>query len=565
MSNQLARDVNRADPAWGPIASNTSDGLMAAADKAQMVGVLPSGTSDDAPRLSAILLAAAAIGMRVYMAGGAWTVNTPIAVPSNTYLDISANAVIQSTMANTGPGGFANSIFFATATAVGVTLALSVDAVYGSNQIVTATNPAAAGIAKGSSILLGYATGGNQAQTATVTNITGAGPYTLTIDEEILFSYWTVANTARIAVYTPPKNIHINGNHCRVFGTGDRVVELAFARYCLVENVVVDQTLGGGVDGFLNIQFSFDIGSRDCTFYRCRADGGSGTLSGVLGTMGFAMEGGNRVSIRDCEAQNFGTSNASGFGVLDSLNGTLDNCTARNCFQGIYIGANDSNGTDGSRGINVIAPTTLNCSSNAIRHDKTSTATITGWYDWGSVQSFAMPVGGAAVIQGFYWRSKTTGTYNGFTGIGGDLSLWGGTIDLTRTDASTHSVGDVGSGLTGTIRLDNARTIAGQFGLFLEDASAHRIILGRGVDFSSATTPFRLGSTSKLNCGQVAMTGSNVTVTKVVCTAKDTIVFTQLTGAVSTVPTMVSIGADTFTALGPNTTTWAWNVMPSIV
>ncbi len=189
MGNQVARDINISPP-WGPIATRTADGLMPAADKGQMVGLQPSGGADDAPAISAALAVAATNGDRVFMAGGNWTVATPIAVPSNTRLDISTNAVIKSTMANTGSGGFTNSIFFATATAVGSTLALSADAVYGSNQVVTAANPSTVGIAKGTTIALGYAVGGNQLQTATVLGITGSGPYTLTLDEEILFDWY---------------------------------------------------------------------------------------------------------------------------------------------------------------------------------------------------------------------------------------------------------------------------------------------------------------------------------------------------------------------------------------
>lgn len=548
----------------------TAQSLIARRPVTDFVIYQPIPGADDGAGISAALIRAA--GKRLVIQPSRTTstiaIATPIQVPSKSDIWIDSSCVFASTMANTGPGGFTNSVFFATKTGVSATIALSADAVFGTNTLVVATNPATIGVAKGSRIALQYSLGGNQLQTFTVLSVTGTGPYTLTLDDNTLFPYWTVANGANIYTYTPPLQIRIWGNQAKIYGTGDRACEFAFARDVKVDGLVVDHTLGPAINGFREIQFSWDVGCADCVGTNCRADGGSGYLSGQTGHAGFAIEGSNRCTWRDCESANFGQAApaGSGFSIFDSLNSTLDNPSAINCFQGYYIGSNDANGTAGSRGINLIAPAAVNNSSIGIFVDKQSSVTATGWYDWGNASSLNMPVAGSVVVvQGFFWTAKPVGSWTGFSGTAGDLTLWGGTVDLTRTDATNKNFCDLGSGLTGTFRLDFVRTIAGQNGLYMEDATAHRVIRGFACDFSSCSAnPIRKGSTSKTNFGTLTANGITNVVVTAACTAQDTVMVTQTSGVPTTGLELVSIGADTFTVVGlaGNTNTYKWWIVP---
>jgi hypothetical protein len=524
-----------------------------------LVGRPLGSGADDGPQLTSLL--SLANGKKVYLSPGLYTVATPIVVPSNTNLELDPNVVIQSTMANTGVGGFTNSVFFATKSNVGATNNLTADAVQGSNTIsVTSSVPV------GSTIMIGYTVGGNQQQQATVLATSGSGPFVLTLDEEILFPYWTVANGAYVYTFTGPQKIRIMGNGARVWGTGDRVCEIAFCRDVHVDGIVCDQRLNTGTNGFLNIQFSFDIGGRDCGFTRCRADGGSGILSGTVGLVGFALEGTSRGYIHDCVAQNFATASAYGLGFLDTRNCSVVGHTSRNCVTGVYVGSNDSHGTSGSQDLDIEILQTQNCSSVGVSFDKTSTVRIRGWTDTGSSASCTQ-LGGAAVAQisQFTWKAPATGAYNGFLSIFGEMILVDGLVDMTSA-SGVKTICDWGSGAAGTLRMDRVRTVAGNYGLYLEDGIAQRVILGDMCDFSSvATAPIRKGTLSKLNFGQLTANGTSTVAVTAACTSKDSVVLTQASGTPLGVLVLSGgqCGADTFSVIGlaGDTATYNWRIV----
>ncbi len=207
---------------------------------------------------------------------------------------------------------------------------------------------------------------------------------------------------------------------------------------------------------------------------------------------------------------------------------------------------------------------TVDCGSVAYYHDNTSTATLTGWYDWASLTSLSMPVGGLCIVQGFQWRAKPVGAWTGFGGNAGDLTLWGGNVDLTRTDGTNKAFCDLGSALTGTLRIDNVKTVAGQFGLYMEDGVAHRVVRGPACDFSSCTTPIRKGTTSKTNFGTFTGNGTTPVNVTAACTAKDAVFIMPISGAPSGTMRCVA-GADTFaasTAAAADTAVYQWWVVP---
>lgn len=520
-----------------------------------VMSLSPLGSAaDDSPRFALALIAAAQTGTIVFMMGGLWTWATPCTVPSYVTIHASPDVVIHSTMANTGVGGFANSVFIATASGRGSQNALTADAVQGTNT-VNVTSP----IANHAVIALGRPAGGNQQQQATVVNVTNGG-LTLTLDEEILYSYFTVASSAYVYTYTPPQAIRIYGNGARVYGTGDRVCEFAFGRDIYVDDLVCDQTLGNGVDGFLNILFSLDIATRDSAYSNCRGDGGGGYLSGITAHAAFALESNNRTQLVHCEGENVTVSGGQCLGVYDSRNCEVISCAMRNALIGCYVGANDANGPDGSRGITFLGFKTQNCSVVGTEGDKTSQFKIIGHSSIGDASSVTQLAAATMEIQDFYWQAKVAGTYDGWTSIFGQLMLSNGTIDMTST-SGTKAVCDWGSGATGTLRLDNVITVSGTFGLYLEDGVAQRVIRGYAVDLSSCGTPYRKGSTSLLNFGTVIANGTTPVPVAAACTAKDSPLFTQANGTPTTnIALSGAVGANTFSIVGlaGNTNTYNW-------
>lgn len=472
----------------------------------------PNG-SGDGTRLSALM----ASGRSYVLLPGTYVIDVPINVSGMHDIAITCapGCIFKSTMANTGGGGFTNSVFYGTKTNVGASNNLAADAKIGSRTISVST---ITNIAVGSTICFAIQASGNIQQQATVTGISGSGPYTLSIDEEIVSSYFTTANSAYVYSYTPPYNIWIYGNGCKVYGTGDRVVEFAFARYVYVTGIYVDQTLGAVSNpGFLNIQMSYDIACRDVGFSRCRADGGADYLTSPIATCGFAFEGSNRFYLRDSEALGFTGGVGYGIALLDSRQGTVENAAARNCANGYFFGANDASGTEGSREITVVGGCTSGCTIGWA-FEKASEVYCYNSSSIGDATTLSQIGAGVIFFHGVDAKARPIGSYNFITNVVGDIYL-SGKVDLS-TGAGTTTVTDLSG--SGTIHISQFKTIGGTYGFYVEAGFTGKIIVGDDVDLTSTGTPlggtptaatwtfFQGGSASFSGSGTVGWTQAQV-------------------------------------------------------
>ena len=446
-------------------------------------GAKCDGATDDSAVIGSCLTATSGSGTCCFIPACAspYVVANPINLTSNTCIVSEPGAVIHSTMSNTGAGGFTHAVFFATQTGVGANNNLTSSASLGSHTISVTS-----AVSVGSTIALGVTTSGNLQQQATVTATSGSGPYTLTLDEEVMSNYFTTGAGAFVYTYTPPHNILLMGNGLKVWGTGDRVVEVAFARDVYVDRIITDPTLGPtGNAGFLNIQYSFDIAGRDVGFSRIRADGGSGYLTSPIGTVGIALEASNRGYIRDSESQNF---RAPGDAVmlLDARNSLLENVGTRNSSVGRYYGSNDSFGTEGSREITDVGGTST---GNAIgwEFDKASEVYVYNPSSIGDTNSLASIATATVFFRDVDAKAPASGAYNFLSNNGGHLYL-SGRLDLS-TGAGTTTISDWAGPSGGTLHLDHFRTIGGTYGFYIETtAGTPTISAGDDVDISSVGT-----------------------------------------------------------------------------
>lgn len=449
---------------------------------------------DDAPQIVAAAAAAVANQRRLVFSAGTYSIQTSCDLTGKTGLRVKADngVLFNSTLANTGAGGFANSIFKAKS-ALGAQNALTADVKRGAKQIVVT-----AVVAVGARILLACTNAAipNVAQAATVVAVGGAGNLTLTLDEEIEFAYFTVANGAYAAVVnTPTENMDFDLGGAKFYGTGDRVFEWAQgSRNILVKGAIVDHTLGAKVNGFLNTQYACDIGCRDCWFENCVADGGVGTLSGTTGTAGFAVEASLRCGARYCEAQNM-SGLGYGFAAFDSKICSWVGTDARNCVTGYYYGANDAAGTEGSevQGVDVKSS---GCSTVGHQFDKASIVRIAGLSSVADAKGFSNAAGSASVdLVDVRFVAPDAGAYNVFDAIVGEVRIENALFDLTAS-GGIKTICDWSSG-TGTLKISRSQMIAGTYGFYLEDGVAQKLLIGKDVDISTAATAaIRLGTTS---------------------------------------------------------------------
>jgi hypothetical protein len=160
-----------------------------------------------------------------------------------------------------------------------------------------------------------------------VKNVSGVGPYTLTLDRPLCEAW---PNGATVHGWTSiPRNIRIEGKGMRVTGTGDRYFEFGGTWDSEVSCVRIDAT--GGALGALSLAASWDIGCLRCKFVDCTLDSYGTNING-----GFAIESGEQCHIIRCSATNVGTgSSGAGFAIYDSWFCTTQDCAGSGGYYGI--------------------------------------------------------------------------------------------------------------------------------------------------------------------------------------------------------------------------------------
>jgi hypothetical protein len=205
------------------------------------------GGQDDWPRLmGTILPAAIALGQTVYMLPGLlgehWLCNTVVTVPNGANILVSSEAVIDGGPA-LGIGAYDAVFSLANAVTSGALTPLAVDVLYGQTSI---TSPVSFPV--GTNVFLSaMGAGANLGMQYTVAAVAGAGPFTLTFDRPVIFTGFTVANTASISeLITRTENIHIDGQNALITtASSGAIIALEIGYRCTVKNFRLEAVDGG--------------------------------------------------------------------------------------------------------------------------------------------------------------------------------------------------------------------------------------------------------------------------------------------------------------------------------
>src|SRR5882724_1595428 len=267
------------------------------------------GGQDDWPRLNAFVNSLA-YKKTVVMGPGTWLCKSPSTLLAGVSIRCAPGVTIISSMTPTGgPGGTARTVFFASADVQAtpphiISTTLAANTILGANTISTT-----ASFFVGDYIEIYNDNASNVAQNFKVLKVTGGGPYTVTLDAPILFPDAFLAAGSHVVTITPVSDINISGGGAIITGTGDRAIEIANGRNCLVKDFNITPTSGM----FTSIACSFDVGTVGCIFNNIQVDCGS-VAGGTVAAAGIAVESGYDVKLRYCRVIN-GT---IGFFIPDS-------------------------------------------------------------------------------------------------------------------------------------------------------------------------------------------------------------------------------------------------------
>lgn len=396
------------------------------------------GGADDWPRLNSILAAAAGVAP-VVMGPGIWNCATPGVVPSNTVLIGGPNVLIKSTLAFSG-GAVLNCIF---------------DTGRPTNTLRTTlaagNTPGASTISTNASLAVGTIIGihslfGSLLRWAyyTVKQVTGGGPFTLTLDRPVLNQY--ALNDEVYSVPSRANGIYIFGNGMRISGTGDTALQFWQAFDCHAFDVHIDSEFGALGD----FSAELDLGCNNCDFTRVWVDSSG---------LGIGMASAEACTFRDCRSEKT-LGGLGAFNIFDTQECTLDNCEGYGAGAGVIVGSNGNNG---------------GCQN-----------TLIGGKFWSNIQGIQVTAGSKNTVIDASVR------FNG-TGIIG--------INASGTPANIRVRGDVSSNTTRDINVDPSvipgftvepRTLL-YFGAGIVDAGGNTLALypGEGTDATFASGGIR--------------------------------------------------------------------------
>lgn len=238
---------------------------------------------DDGPNLQTMLDTWADSRKVSLVKGATYQIDTPVEVPSNTFLDLNGAAI------NTDIGLIGsplNSVFFNNI-AIAFNTTVSASTTPGTRTVTIA---ALGGFVVGSLIRLSK--GGLQSQTYTIVSIAGVGPFTITVERPILYQF-DAADVASLLT-SMPEDIIIEGGGALIAGTADRFIEFAGSRRCIIRNIRGEYS--GAANA--NIMFSYDVGGYDNVFENLECDGGAAMQLGI------SLESQEDSHILNCKAHN---------------------------------------------------------------------------------------------------------------------------------------------------------------------------------------------------------------------------------------------------------------------
>lgn len=502
--------------------------------------VVPTGVAaTDTTAIQAALDAASGKGP-VWLLSGTFAINAPILIPSRTVLVMNPATVLLSSIASTG-SPVDSPLRLALPVADGTAALLTSATVLGTRTLVVDTS-----IAAGKVVIFGDG-GANTLQQATVISVSGVGPYTLTIDEPIRFTF---AAGKSVIPYVLPTDIVVHGNGALLTGSGTNGIEMPKGRKVLVERMRI-------AGSFTNIVASWDLGCRDVEFRDLDVD-----ATGAI--VAISIESCVRAHLTRCKTRGETDPIGEGIWCTSAHGGVVRDCTATaHAVHGLLISGGDldmlvdggdfshnaSNGIllNGCTGVTVRGASihhngaglladagtiaeidgchfvgagpagtwTQNYGIRAqgagtvlqVRNVRTAyhsidgievytgaTVLIDGWYSV-SERYGALSMGlGKCVVANAYWaKSTTSGWYGAYTGDNGasDLAVRGTLIDVGGTACLGFSINRAGD----VLRVADVTTIGtGNTGIKVNGNVACTVWRGANVDLASCTTQVSYGS-----------------------------------------------------------------------
>lgn len=283
-------------------------------------GAKCDGTTDDSTVFQTAVNALQGTGVALRIPAATCFLGHYVVLPSNITILGTPGAIIKQATGTVQGSVDAAFVSYVISDGSFAATTLSTGNTVGSLQVSTV-----ASVAAGTWIFIGNATPPAQRDFRQaiyqVQQVSGAGPFTLTLDRPTIMQFSTGDDVQPIisawnstyqpAIHTIPQNIQILGNGMKITGTGARFLEIESSRNVLVQDVTFDTSGGAGASA---MWMSFDVGSYNCEGRRIYAYIPFGLAIG--GTL--SMESTEQVRYVDSLVQGLPTSGHAG-GATDSV------------------------------------------------------------------------------------------------------------------------------------------------------------------------------------------------------------------------------------------------------
>lgn len=310
----------------------------------RLYGAKGDGTTDDSAAFQRGVNALAGTGVALFVDGATFKLSSQVLLKSNLTIVMTPATVIDGTSyANVGHADASNSLFLGECQSL-TTTTLTANASAGATQISVTANLFTVG---GWLVLTPTHLGANASlrdKMYQVKAISGAGPYTITLDRAILNDYQT-GDVAQL--FVPLSNVRIYGNGATIKGVANRAIEMLGALDCYLGDI---NLVGASpTSSWTDYVTSWDVPSFRCLSEHLVIDGGQTALAGQ------AFE-----ATEDCWAVRGQVRGAVfGYSFQDSNGGGLVDCTASDLqVQGAnrtgYDGVGVQLGDDGSNGLGAL-------------------------------------------------------------------------------------------------------------------------------------------------------------------------------------------------------------------
>lgn len=517
-------------------------------------GIDCTGAADSSSALTTLVAANAPTGVATYIPNGCTLkVASPVTLVSNALVVGSPGAVVNSTIVGTG---FTNSTFFVQGTNYGTTASttLSANATKGSRTVSVAS---VTGFVAGQSVMLGSVSNGNTAQQFTVASVGGS---TLTFDDPIEFTFVTNDTvrtfTAPTAIQVLGQGMTMQGSggallefaacqRCviadinvptttvssyigsldvggrdnvwlRLHVNGNATTPKGLSLESNVRSKAIDCT----AENFTNAGYWESTGARNefrgdkawnCAYGLLTGASASTDPDGaargkVVGcdfngnsAEGIYLGGVTDYDIAETHADHNTTAGIafelSGFGTANTEI-RLSSVTASNEPYGLFIDT-------GSHTLTSSGLVTDLDTSAAINIGDTSTVDLVNWWATDDVLGGGSVVttGGASTFEAktAHVRKTQNNASNWIAfNVNASASYWSlDDVSIERVGTPTGTTYGVFVGAAGTVKLHDVRTVGTITNGIVSAGVASNLLLGLGVDFSSATTPVNIDSTAQ--------------------------------------------------------------------